>query len=660
MSSDVVRYNLLRLLGVARGLVLIVMGLTLFIRPNLSNVFVTTAATDILFIFFAIVAVYFALTAIAICIGGFDAWTRPWLPLLAVCGFSFVGSHGFTAFTAIKELVVIVVCLVCAWLLKELFKEPTSAGEMVLAGPSGSARRERESNNERAEVQKPMFEAVKARATFADVVGMQELKDRLSEAGQEIVAAGKKRKTTRNGILLTGDPGNGKSFMAEALAGHLKLPIIAVSFADLGSKWLNNTTENAVRIFADARAQAPCVLFIDEIDAVIRDRSSVSSSSEEGPKTTTAILRMLVNIRDAGVVVVAASNHLDMLDPAALREGRFDFKIEVSPPDLAARVALIKDAARKFSGLSFEAAAIDMAAKRWQGYSVARIKAVVEEAGREAQKTRTRSVSYKALQRALRTIQGRKGSIPEDTPTLDQIAMEPAEHLELLAVAERMKNIERVEEFGASVPTGLLFSGPPGTGKTLTARALAKTTDWAFLETSGNALIGEPSKIDELVKTARELRPVIIFLDEADDILGDRAYRAPHIVSATNRLLGAIDGAGGKVHDVLWVAATNHPEKLDSAAVRGGRFTEKFEFDLPTATVINAYVQNWKRSAKAQVEQAVTGEFCAELLEGQSIANIKEVLQAATNVAVSRALLSDERPVISTDDVVAGLRRVTG
>lgn len=132
--------------------------------------------------------------------------------------------------------------------------------------------------------------------------------------------------------------------------------------------------------------------------------------------------------------------------------------------------------------------------------------------------------TFEHLQTAPRTIQGRKGSIPEDTPTIEQMTMQPESKKRLLALAHRMDKIMEIEAMGGSVPRGALFYGPPGTGKTLTARALAKTANWAFLSVSGMDLISDPKRIDALVEEASDLRPCVVFIDEADDVFKDRRF----------------------------------------------------------------------------------------------------------------------------------------
>lgn len=494
------------------------------------------------------------------------------------------------------------------------------------------------------------FPAVKPRFTFADVVGMQETKERLIEAGTEVVQSRKKGGQPRNGVLLSGKPGNGKTFMAEALAGELKLPFVSVSFGDVASKYINNTTEHVVKVFRDAARQAPCVLFIDEVDSLIAERNS-ASTYEEGAKTTNAVLTELVNIRRTGVFVIAATNFIDRLDPAAVREGRFDFKIEIPAPDSEARRHLIK---RKCKA-RIEPETIETAVRRWEGFSVARIAAVVEEAGRMV---KGGEVTFDVLKGALRTIQGRKGSIPEDTPTLDDLTMGEDNRNRLVALARRMDKIMEIEAMGGSVPRGVLFYGPPGTGKTLTARALAKTANWAFLSISGMDLLADPKRIDAIVEEASELRPCIVFIDEADDVFRDRRYS--NTTSVTNKLLAAMDGAGGKVPDILYVAATNHPDTMDPAALRGGRFTEKIEFGLPDEETVFAFLKKWKAETKAQLAANFSLQKAAQRLAGHSIANVKEILQMAINNAIARIDLDAGTAQVSMQDLDLAIQSVQG
>ncbi len=500
------------------------------------------------------------------------------------------------------------------------------------------------------------FPAVRPTVNFSNVVGMDELKERLKEAGQEIVGTAKNPGAERNGILLFGEPGNGKTMFAEALAGELKLPMITATFGDVASRWVGQTTEQVMAVFRAAHQQQPCLLFLDEIDSLIKDRNQSMSSADEAAKTTNAILTELVKARRSKIVVVAATNFLDRLDQAAIREGRFDFKIEVTAPDEPARAAILTRSLEA-GPVYVEPAAITRAAKRWQGFSAARLRAVGDEAQRLAQRQGRKFIDFATLAESLRQSQGRKGKLAEDALPLSALHFPPTLREALEGLAARLNHAEEIEAAGGLVPAGVLFAGPPGTGKTLTARALAKTSGWAFISTSGNELLSHPDKIDEIVREARDIRPAIIFIDEADDVLADRQY-ARHTASITNRLLTAVDGAGGKVHDIVWIAATNHPDQMDPAALRGGRFTEKILFELPDLGTVAAFVRDFVARSPAAWSRE-----CADVmpsLVGLSLADIQAVLQQSANLAAVRSVQSQQPSQVTAADIEAAKIRVQG
>lgn len=474
------------------------------------------------------------------------------------------------------------------------------------------------------------YTARKSTRTFNDVVGMPELKAKLSKAGKEIVT----NKGERNGILLTGEPGNGKTTMAEALAGELNLPIIDVAIGNFQSMWVGETTQNVMKVFDDAEAQAPCVLFIDEIEAILVNRANSRSSDQEAAKTVSAMLKRIVDLRSKKVVLMAATNFLDQLDPASIREGRFDYKIEVLPPDYEARKFLLSNGLKSVSPL-VATDGLERAAKRWEGFSVSRIRAVVTEVLDQLKEKKIERVNFDELAAALRTLSATKGdAIPESALTIEQLILEPEMGSRLNKLATRMVRIDEIEEMGGSVPAGVLFYGPAGTGKTIAAMALAKASDWAFIKTSGHDLLHDPKKIDDIVKRAKDIRPCIIFIDEADDVLADRRNS---IMSkdVTNKLLTIMDGAGGRTKDILFIAATNAPDLIDDAMLRGGRFTEKVAFDVPGDDALQEFIAKWIAKTKARLADDFTAYAVVKALSGQSLANVGEILQSAVNEAIS-------------------------
>lgn len=349
--------------------------------------------------------------------------------------------------------------------------------------------------------------------TFDDVQGMTGLKAAL------LAAVEKNRSAGKNGILLSGEPGNGKTMIAEALAGELRWRFMPITISDIQSRWIGQTTEQMKAVFESAKKNAPVVLFLDERDSMLRDRESMMGvSNDESLKVVNAFLTGIGDIRNyKDIIVIAATNYPDQLDNAAMRDKRFDFKIEVPAPDKEARYGLLTKFAK---GITFEEGALDRLVKRWEGFSVARIINIAEKISDNAKVQGKKTVSMKEAMAALRAVQGSLGErLPENTPGLADMHFDEAERKKLMSLAKRMENIDEVERLGGQVPKGVLFFGPPGTGKTAVAKALAMTSGWAFLSTSGNHLLNNPEDFPKLLNKARDLRPCIVFIDEADDIL---------------------------------------------------------------------------------------------------------------------------------------------
>lgn len=480
--------------------------------------------------------------------------------------------------------------------------------------------------------------------SFDDVDGMDDLKKTLRSQLREIIGNGK------NGILFHGAPGNGKTFIAEALAGEInkkspkghRVAFMSVSVSDFASRWVNQTAEQLRSMFAQAEAAAEkygaCVLFIDEIDSLLINRANVTNADSEAVKNVTSMLTLICNHREFKnhrIIIVAATNYINNLDGAAIREGRFDFKTEIPAPDAPARASLLINSASKAGG-SLSVSVAERAASRWEGFSVSRMRHVGEFAAKMALKAGRKEVTFDDLAAALREAQGCKGSnLPEGTPKLEALNFAPDFKDDLKALARRMTRIVEIEEQGGTVPKGVLFYGPPGTGKTAVAKALALESGWAFFSTTGQKIMNSASELDTLVQRASDLRPSIIFIDEADDILADRTGN-PYGKSSTNHLLALMDGDKA-LKDVMFVAATNFENALDAAAVRGGRFSEHFEFVIPDENALVTIVREFIRTkSTAPWAEDFTPAAAAEMLNGMSPADARDTLQKAINRVVSR------------------------
>ena len=269
-----------------------------------------------------------------------------------------------------------------------------------------------------------------ARYRFADLVGMPDTKKRLLAAGEDIVRGSGNR---RNGMLLFGEPGNGKTLFAEALAGELKVPFMSITYGDVASKWINETPQKIDAMFRAARRVGVCVLFIDEFDSFTKPRDAGGHSMDRD--MANVMLTNINNLHGTRVVLVAATNFIDKLDPAAIRDGRFDYKIEIPPPDMEARVAILRKAIGESLGFSVvEPVAIASLAERWSGFSASRLASVGGQLAEMRRDGRfgAGKVTFDLGMQAMRLIQGRKGKLPEGgVKSIDDIIM-PGESRDVL------------------------------------------------------------------------------------------------------------------------------------------------------------------------------------------------------------------------------------
>lgn len=498
-----------------------------------------------------------------------------------------------------------------------------------------------------------------ATLTFADIIGMDGLKKRLLQIADEIVPqrAGTRCKASvgvthtigslRNGILFHGEPGNGKTMFAEAIAGQKKLPFIRMSCGEFSSQWQGNRPKVIARTFAYAKSQAPCVLFLDEIDSFIKSRDHDNSFRREDDDVTNALLTEIGDLRGSGVILIGATNFLKKLDVAAIREGRFDFKVEIEAPDEPARVGLLQQrVAARLSHISIDATDLDRVARRWNGFSIARLMAVVDAVADLHADNEIQHVDHFVWIQALRRVQGTHAGVPSNAKTLNEMMFEGDLHRAVTSVTNRLKNLPKIERLGGTGPSGVLFYGPPGTGKTATAMAIAKAAGWSFVSASSAELMQDPSALERIHRRALDLRPSIVFIDEADDILANRQHR--YSIGTTADLLTHMDGADWKSPDVVWIAVTNHPDRIDPALLRSGRFTEKVHFTVPSKTSIEKCVVGWLQRKNARFGEQDDILVVTAILEGEPLSNVDGFLQAALNDAISTVGDSsrDELPLI--------------
>lgn len=183
--------------------------------------------------------------------------------------------------------------------------------------------------------------------TFQDVAGLVEEKEQLEEIVDFLSAPGKYTKLGARipkGVIMVGPPGTGKTLLAKAVAGEAGVPFFSISGSDFVEMFVGVGASRVRDLFAEAKKNAPCIVFIDEIDAVARRRGSGLGGGHDEREQT--LNQMLVEMDgfgiNEGIIVMAATNRVDILDPAILRPGRFDRKITVGRPDVRGREEILK------------------------------------------------------------------------------------------------------------------------------------------------------------------------------------------------------------------------------------------------------------------------------------------------------------------------------
>ncbi len=241
------------------------------------------------------------------------------------------------------------------------------------------------------------------KTTFADVAGVQEAKEEVKELVEFLKDPGKFQKLGGKipcGVLLIGPPGTGKTLLAKAVAGEAKVPFFTISGSDFVEMFVGVGASRVRDMFEQAKKQAPCIIFIDEIDAVGRHRGAgLGGGHDEREQTLNQLLVEMDGFEGSeGVIVMAATNRPDVLDPALLRPGRFDRHVVVPLPDIQGREEILKVHMRKLP-LSTDVLA-SVLARGTPGFSGADLANLVNEAALFAARANKRSVSMKEFEKA--------------------------------------------------------------------------------------------------------------------------------------------------------------------------------------------------------------------------------------------------------------------
>ena len=518
------------------------------------------------------------------------------------------------------------------------------------------------------------------------------------------------------GILLHGPPGCGKTMITRAFAAELGLPFVEILGPSIVSGMSGESEKGIRERFDEAKKNAPCLVFIDELDSIAPKRDSSQSQMEKR-----IVAQLLVSMDELGrdyekpVIVLAATNRPDSLDPALRRGGRFDTEINISVPNEGVREQVLKAQTRDTP----LAADVDFRrlAKMTPGFVGADLQDLVLKAGswqmrryREALGKQAReleciednmnidhsasdaSISSAVLsQRRLiarlklkdvaRPVGFERSTISMDaflavlpgiTPsskregfaTIPDVSWNDIGALNSVrkelqtAIVEPIKQPELYAAVGISAPTGVLLWGPPGCGKTLLAKAVAAESKANFISVKGpellNKFVGESEAAVRRVFTrARSSVPCVIFFDELDALVPRRDDAGSEASArVVNTLLTELDGLNERA-GIFVIAATNRPDMIDEAMLRPGRLETPLFVDLPGP---NERVEILTTLVRGKPVNNI-GQIAdvARVCEGYSGADLGALLREAGHCAIRR-----QGTEVQAEDFRLASKKITG
>ncbi len=419
------------------------------------------------------------------------------------------------------------------------------------------------------------------------------------------------------GVLLYGPPGTGKTLIARAVAHESNVHFIHINGPEIIDKLYGASEANLRKMFEEAEKNAPSIIFIDEIDAIAPKREQMAGERQVERRVVAQLLSLMDGLEARGqVVLIAATNLPDSLDPALRRPGRFDREIEIGIPDKEGRREALEIHSR---GMPLaEAVDLERIAGITHGFVGADLAALCREAAMSALRRlmpdidfKTTDIPYDKLATLKVEWADFESALAEVEPSaLREVATEISDvHWDDVGGLDEVKRLltevvlwqlrydDLFQQAGVRAPKGVLLHGVPGVGKTLLAKALAGETEANFIAIKGPQLlsmwIGESERgVREVFRKARQAAPCIIFFDEIDALAprrggGGGGEVAERVVA---QLLTELDGIED-LKGVVVLAATNRMDRLDPALLRPGRLEFHIALPAPDAAARRAILQ---------------------------------------------------------------------
>lgn len=469
------------------------------------------------------------------------------------------------------------------------------------------------------------------------------------------------------GVLLFGPPGSGKTLIARAIANETGAFFFLLNGPEIMSKMAGEAEANLRKAFEEAEKNSPAIIFIDELDSIAPKRDKTQGEVEK--RVVSQLLTLMDGLKGRGhVVVIAATNRPNSIDPALRRFGRFDREIDIGVPDEVGRMEVLRIHTKNMK-LSED---VDLAeiAKQTHGYVGADLAALCTEAALQCIREKMdlidiedETIDAEILDAMAVTNEHFRFAMGQTNPSsLRETVVEVPDVTwdDIGGLEDVKKNLQEMilypiehpdkfHKFGMQPSKGVLFYGPPGCGKTLLAKAVAHECSSNFISIKGPELLtmwfGESeANVREVFDKARGAAPCVLFFDELDSVgtargssQGDAGGAGDRVL---NQLLTEMDGVNAK-KNLFFIGATNRPDILDEALIRPGRLDQLIYIPLPDkpsrVNVLKAVLR------KSPIAPNINMEFLAELTDGFTGADITELCQRATKAAIRESIEAEEQ-----------------
>ncbi|CAE1276203.1 AFG2 [Acanthosepion pharaonis] len=462
--------------------------------------------------------------------------------------------------------------------------------------------------------------------------------------------------TFPKGILLYGPSGCGKTFLINAVANEMNCFVTKVAAPSIWSKFYGETESHLRDIFKTAQERSPSLIIMDDVDALCPNRQNSNNELEKRVVTTLLTLMdgLCNDLFEKMILVVAATNKPDMVDPALRRPGRFDREIEIGVPTSEDRCDILKKLLQNIPNtvLPEELKRIADAA---HGFVGADLLAVCKEANLQAIKTQSKSqimVTDNHLTYGLNMVQpSAMRQVQLEVPQVrwcDIGGQEEVKQKLKQAIEWPLKHPEIFVRMGIQPPKGILLYGPPGCSKTMIAKALATESGLNFIAIKGpelfNKWVGESEKaVREVFRKARAAAPAVVFFDEIDALAVERGSSSAGSSNVEDRvlaqLLTELDGVE-KLQYVTVVAATNRPDMIDKALLRPGRIDRIMYVPLPDRITREEIFHIHLK--KMPIADDINIKNLAEMTESYSGAEVSAICQEAAMFAMQEDINIDQ------------------